>query len=91
VHFVATTADADVRLTPEELGKIVRIVSRMVKLAAPQITTGEARQISCFLSTEYGPDLNRSGVPLPPLVDEKQFNGWCMLRVLYQREKPAGR
>jgi hypothetical protein len=31
-----------------------RIVNRMVKLAAPQITPGEARQIIYFLSTEYG-------------------------------------
>jgi hypothetical protein len=29
-------------------------VNRMVKLAAPQITPGEARQIIYFLSTEYG-------------------------------------
>lgn len=39
-----------------------RIVNRMVKLAAPQITPGEARQIIYFLSTEYG---TRSGGPLP--------------------------
>jgi NADH:ubiquinone oxidoreductase subunit 4 (subunit M) len=32
-----------------------RIVNRMVKLAAPQITPGEARQIIYFLATEYGP------------------------------------
>jgi hypothetical protein len=32
-----------------------RIVDRMVKLAASQITPGEARQIIYFLSTEYGP------------------------------------
>lgn len=31
-----------------------RIVNRMVKLAAPQITPGEARQIIHFLTTEYG-------------------------------------
>lgn len=31
-----------------------RIVNRMVKLAAPQITPGEARQIIYFLTTEYG-------------------------------------
>ncbi len=30
-----------------------RIVNRMVKLAAPQITPGEARQIIYFLSSEY--------------------------------------
>lgn len=30
------------------------IVNRMVKLAAPQITPGEARQIIYFLVTEYG-------------------------------------
>jgi hypothetical protein len=35
-----------------------RIVNRMVKLAAQQITPGEARQIIYFLATEYGP---RSG------------------------------
>ena len=29
-------------------------VSRMVKLAVPQITPGEARQIIYFLATEYG-------------------------------------
>jgi hypothetical protein len=40
------------RNTPEEWE---RIVNRMVKLAAPQITPGEARQIIYFLSTEYGP------------------------------------
>lgn len=32
-----------------------RIVNRMVKLAAPQITPGEAREIIYFLTTEYGP------------------------------------
>jgi hypothetical protein len=37
-----------------------RIVNRMVKLAAPQITPGEARQIIYFLVTEYG---SRSGDP----------------------------
>lgn len=31
-----------------------KIVKRMVKLAAPQITPGEARQITYFLATEYG-------------------------------------
>ncbi len=43
------------------------IVNRMVKLAAPQITPGEARQIIYFLATEYGPrngdSLRR---PVPP-------------------------
>jgi hypothetical protein len=38
-----------------------RIVNRMVKLAAPQITPGEARQIIYFLATEYGP---RNGAPV---------------------------
>jgi quinohemoprotein amine dehydrogenase alpha subunit-like protein len=38
-----------------------RIVNRMVKLAAPQITPGEARQIIYFLASEYGP---RSGDPI---------------------------
>jgi hypothetical protein len=37
-----------------------KIVNRMVKLAAPQITPGEALQIIYFLSTEYGP---RKGNP----------------------------
>lgn len=32
-----------------------RTVNRMVKLAAPQITPGEARQILHFLVTDYGP------------------------------------
>lgn len=36
-------------------------VSRIVKLAVPQITPGEARQIIYFLATEYGP---RSGEPV---------------------------
>lgn len=43
--------DILVNNTPEEWE---RIVNRMVKLAAPQITPGEARQIIYFLSTEYG-------------------------------------
>lgn len=37
--------------TPQEWEKIV---NRMVRLATPQITPGEARQIIYFLSTEYG-------------------------------------
>ena len=44
--------------SPEEWEKIV---NRMVKLAAPQITPGEARQIIYFLATEYGP---RNGDPI---------------------------
>ncbi|HEY5975644.1 MAG TPA: hypothetical protein VIU41_12975 [Geobacteraceae bacterium] len=51
--------------TPEEWE---RIVNRMVKLAAPQITPGEARQIIYFLATEYGPhageSVRRSAVPV---------------------------
>lgn len=47
--------------TPEEWE---RIVNRMVKLAAPQITPGEARQIIYFLVTEYGPRNSES--PLRP-------------------------
>lgn len=43
--------DILVKHTPEEWEKIV---NRMVKLAAPQITPGEARQIIYFLATEYG-------------------------------------
>lgn len=40
-----------------------RIVNKMVKLAAPQITPGEARQIIYFLVTEHGlPD----EPPVPP-------------------------
>lgn len=37
------------------------VVNRMVKLAAPQITPGEARQIIYFLATEYS---SRTGKPL---------------------------
>ncbi|MBT1075836.1 hypothetical protein KJB29_11260 [Geobacter grbiciae] len=44
--------------TPEEWE---RIVNRMVKLAAPQITPGEARQIIYFLTTEYS---SRTGDPI---------------------------
>jgi hypothetical protein len=44
--------------TPQEWEKIV---NRMVKLAAPQITPGEARQIIYFLATEYG---SRNGNPV---------------------------
>jgi hypothetical protein len=43
--------------TPEEWE---RIVNRMVKLASPQITPGEARQIIYFLATEYGPQAGES-------------------------------
>jgi uncharacterized membrane protein YuzA (DUF378 family) len=51
--------DILVKNTPEEWEKIV---NRMVKLAAPQITPGEARQIIYFLATEYS---TRSGGPAP--------------------------
>ena len=50
--------DILVNNTPEEWE---RVVNRMVKLAAPQITPGEARQIIYFLATEYGP---RNGGPV---------------------------
>jgi hypothetical protein len=50
--------DILVNRSPEEWEKIV---NRMVKLAAPQITPGEARQIVYFLATEYGP---RNGDPV---------------------------
>ena len=43
--------DILVKNTPKEWEKVV---NRMVKLAAPQITPGEARQIIYFLTTEYG-------------------------------------
>jgi len=49
--------------SPEEWEKVV---NRMVKLAAPQITPGEARQIIYFLATEYGPRISnpvRRSVP----------------------------
>lgn len=54
--------------TPEEWEKIV---NRMVKLAAPQITPGEARQITYFLVTEYSSRNGDpvSGVPPPRLVN----------------------
>ena len=42
-------------LAPNSPQEWERTVNRMVKLAAPQITPGEARQIIYFLSTEYGP------------------------------------
>ena len=42
-------------LTNHSLAEWEEIVNRMVKLAAPQITPGEARQIIYFLVTEYGP------------------------------------
>ncbi len=35
-------------------GEWEKVVNRMVKLAAPQITPGEARQIIYFLATEHG-------------------------------------
>lgn len=41
-------------LTRKSPGEWETTVNRMVKLAAPQITPGEARQIIYFLSTEYG-------------------------------------
>jgi len=53
--------------TPEEWEKIV---NRMVRLAAPQITPGEARQIIYYLATEYGPDSgsgNQVKSPVPPV------------------------
>jgi hypothetical protein len=39
------------------------IVNRMVKLAAPQITPGEARQIIYYLTTEYGDPVPRPASP----------------------------
>lgn len=41
-------------LTRRSPGEWETTVNRMVELAAPQITPGEARQIIYFLSTEYG-------------------------------------
>jgi hypothetical protein len=38
-----------------------KIVNRMVALAAPQITPGEAREIIYFLATEYGPRKQQEG------------------------------
>jgi len=49
--------------SPEEWEKSI---NRMVKVSAPQVTPGEARQILYFLVTEYGPLNGPARRPVPP-------------------------